>query len=71
MDQAVLSQLIEEKQLKPLVAYLKLARDCLSTNPLVSYWAMYYVLEQGIKTPAQDDVYRRCLGNIMSCLEKV
>ena len=71
MDVNILLQLIADQQFKPHLAYLKLARDCLSGNPLVSYWALYYVLEQGIKTQNQNDAFRRSLGLIMSCLEKV
>lgn len=70
MDANILNTLIADKQFKAHVQFLKLARDCLAANPLVSYWALYYVLEQGIKTPVQDDAFRRQLGVIMTVLEK-
>lgn len=70
MDPNALAQLIADPQFKPQLAYLKLARDCLATNPLVSYWALYYVLEQGIKSGIQDASYQRALGSVMTCLEK-
>lgn len=71
MDANILNTLIADVQFKAHLPYLKLARDCLSANPLVSYWALYYVLEQGIRTPVQDDAFRRQLGVIMTVLEKV
>lgn len=71
MDPTVLESYIQQKQFKTYVPFLKLARDSLSANPIISYWSLYYLLETAIKIKDQNDELRGFLTTLMSCLEKV
>lgn len=68
MNDEMISKLIEEKQLKPYLTFLKLARDCLATNPIVSYWSLFYVVEKCIEAQQKNEVKDTNLTNTLNSL---
>lgn len=73
MNDDKISKLIEQKQFKPYLAFLKLARDCLAKSPTVSYWALYYIVEKSIEDQqtheSKDMEFRNALDTLVTILE--
>lgn len=73
MDDEKILKLIEQKQFKSYLAFLKLARDCLEKSPIVSYWALYYIVEKSIEDKQKNEIkdmeFRNALNTLVTLLE--